>query len=348
MGFKVVNVFTLPEADFGDELLAPFDATLIKGMWRTEEEIIAHASDADAIIGVVSIQPFNRRLLSALSRCRVIAGIGIGYDSTDVEAATELGIAVTNVPDYCLDEVSGLAITYMLALGHRLFQIDRAVRGRRIAFTMDKKALDEIAFPIFRMRDQTLGIVGLGKIGTVTALKAQGLGMHVIAYDPYVLGPVMESRGVKPVDFDTLIRESDFISIHTPLTSETRNMFGYEQFKKMKRTAYFINTARGGCVDQPGLVQALKEGLIAGAGIDVTVDEPIAPENPLLMMANVILTGHSAWYSITSEADVNRRPMTQVVQALRGQLPLYTVNTDVKERWMMRWGKKEIGSANGF
>ena len=340
MGFKVVNIFTLPEADFGEELLDPFGATLIKGMWKTEEEIIAHAHDADAVIGVVSIQPFNRRLLTALSRCRVIAGLGIGYDKTDLEAATELGIAVTNVPDYCLDEVSGLAITYMLALGHRLLQIDRAVRERQIAFTMNKKALDEIAYPMFRMQDQTLGVVGFGKIGTLTALKARGLGMRVIAYDPYVLRPVMESRGAKPVDFDTLLKESDFISIHTPLTSETRNMLGYEQFKKMKRTAYFINTARGGCVDQPGLIQALKEGLIAGAGIDVTVDEPIVPENPLLAMTNVILTGHSAWYSVTSEADVNRRPMTQVVQAFGGQLPLYTVNTDVRTKWMTRWGKK--------
>ena len=339
MGFKVVNVFDLPESDFGGELLDPIGATLVKGMWRAEEEIIAHAHDADAIIGVVSIQPFNRRLLSALSRCRVIAGIGIGYDKTDLEAATELGIAVTNVPDYCLDEVSGLAITYMLALGHRLLQIDRAVRKRRIAFTMDKKALDEIAYPMFRMREQTLGIVGLGKIGTVTALKARGLGMRVIAYDPYVLRPVMESRGVKPVDFDTLLRESDFISIHTPLTSETRNLFGYEQFKKMKRTAYFVNTARGGCMDQGGLIQALEEALIAGAGIDVTVDEPIVPENPLLTLSNVILTGHSAWYSVTSEADLYRRPMTQVVQALQGEYPLYTVNPDVKKKWMTRWSK---------
>ncbi len=340
MGFKVANIFNLPEADFGDELLDPLGATLVKGMWRTEEEIIAHAHDADAIIGVVSIQPFNRRLLTALPRCRVIAGIGIGYDKTDLEAATELGIAVTNVPDYCLDEVSGLAITYMLALGHRLLQIDRAVRERRIVFTMDKKALDEIARPMFRMRDQTLGIVGLGKIGTVTALKARGLGMRVIAYDPYILRPVMESRGVTPVDFDTLLRESDFISIHIPLTSETRNMFGYEQFKTMKQTAYFINTARGGCVDQVGLIRALEEARIAGAGIDVTVDEPIAPDNPLLTLSNVILTGHSAWYSVTSEVDLNRRPMTQVVQALRGEYPLYTVNTDVKNTWMTRWSKR--------
>ncbi len=340
MGFKVVNCFPLPEVDFGDELLDAFAATLVKGMWMTEEEIIAHAHDADAVIGGVSIQPFNRRLLTALPRCRVIAGIGIGYEKTDLEAATDLGMAVTNVPDYCLDEVSGLAITYMLALGHRLLQIDRAVRERRIVFTVDKRALNEIASPMFRMRDQTLGIVGFGKIGTVTALKARGLGMRVIAYDPYVLRPVMESRGVTPVDFETLLKESDFISLHTPLTSETSNLFGYEQFKAMKRTAYFINTARGGCVDQAGLIRALREGLIAGAGIDVTVDEPIAPENPLLTMTNVILTGHSAWYSVTSEADLYRRPMTQVVRALKGEFPAYTVNTDVKTKWMARWGKK--------
>ena len=340
MGFKVVNVFRLPDVDFGDELLVPLGATLVNGMWMKAEEIVAQCHDADALIGVVSIQPFNRPLMSGLPKCRIIAGIGIGYDKTDLEAATELGIAVTNVPDYCLDEVSGLAVGMMLALGHKMLQVDRAVREERVVFTVNKKALDEIARPMFRMREQTVGIVGLGKIGTVTALKARGLGMRVMAYDPYVLRPVMESRGVTPVDFDTLLRESDFISIHTPLTSETISMFGYEQFKKMKRTAYFINTARGGCMDQPGLIRALKERLIAGAGIDVTIDEPIAKDNPLLGMTNVILTGHSAWYSVTSEVDLYRRPMTQVIQGLQGEFPAYTVNADVRTKWMARWGKR--------
>lgn len=341
MKFKVVNIFGQPDLDFGDDLLDPSAATLIKGLWMTEEEIIAQAHDADALIGVVSIHPFNRRLLKALPRCRLIAGIGIGYDKTDLEAATELGIAVTNVPDYCLDEVSGTAVSLMLALGHRLFPIDKAVRERRVVFTTDRKALNEIAKPIFRMQDQTLGVVGLGKIGFVTALKTRGLGMRVIAYDPYVLGPVMESRGVKPVDFETLLRESDFISIHTPLTVETSNLFGYQEFKKMKPTAYFINTARGGCVEPEGLKRALREGLIAGAAIDVTVDEPIAPDNELLTMPNVILTGHSAWYSITADKDLHRRPMTQVVRALNGEWPDYTVNDAVKPKWMARWGKKD-------
>ena len=205
MNWRIVNINERPGTDFAYELLEPCDATLVRGIWMTEEEIIAQAKDADAIIGTVSQQPFNRRLLTALTRCRVIAGIGTGYDTVDIEAATELGIAVTNVPDYCIDEVSGLAITLMLALGHRLLQIDRAVKERGISFVKNKRALDEIAYPMFRMRDQTLGIVGLGKIGSVTALKAKGLGMRVIAYDPYVLGPVMESRGVTPVDFDTLL-----------------------------------------------------------------------------------------------------------------------------------------------
>lgn len=343
MGFKVVNVFRAPDVDFGEELLNPLGAELINGVWRKEEEIIQQCQDADAVIGVVSVQPFTRRLLAALPRCRVIAGIGIGYDQTDVEAATELGIAVTNVPDYCLDEVSGLAIAMMLALGHRMLEIDRAVRARRVVFNTDKKSLDAIASPMFRMRDQTLGIVGLGKIGTATALKAKGLGMRVIGCDPYVLKPVMESRGVIPVDFDTLLGESDFITVHTPLNAETKEMFGAAQFAKMKPTAYFINTARGGCMDQRALIEALRDKRIAGAGIDVTIEEPIAADNPLLEMANVILTGHSAWYSVTSERDLYRRPMTQALQALQGEFPAYAVNPEAKGQWLARWGAARQG-----
>jgi D-3-phosphoglycerate dehydrogenase len=164
--------------------------------------------------------------------------------------------------------------------------------------------------------------------------------MRVMAYDPYVLGPVMESRGVKPVDLDTLLRESDFISLHTPLTPETSNMIGYEEFKKMKPTCYFINTARGGCVDQAALIRALQEGLIAGAGIDVTVDEPIAADNPLITMPNVILTGHSAWYSNSADFEIFYKPMTQVVAALKGEWPVYAVNPEVEKQWLEKWGKK--------
>ncbi|MGZ3493862.1 MAG: C-terminal binding protein [Thermodesulfobacteriota bacterium] len=340
MEFKVVHTCPIEGVDLGEKLLEPFNASLVKGMWITEEEIIRNGEDADAVIGVVSLHPFTRKVLKALPKCRIVAGMGIGFNTTDLDAATEYGIVVTNVPDYCLDEVSGLAIGLMLTLGHKIPQLDKAVRERQINLTMDRKAVTEIARPIFRMRNQTVGIIGFGKIGTSTALKAKGLGMRVIAYDPYVLGPVMESHGVKPVDMDTLLTDSDFISIHTPLSAETTNMIGEKEFRKMKHTCYFVNTARGGCVDQGALVRALQENLIAGAGIDVTIDEPISPRNPLLKMQNVILTGHAAWYSTSSEIEVHYKPMTQVISALKGEWPLYAVNPEVKKSWMDKWGRK--------
>jgi D-3-phosphoglycerate dehydrogenase len=338
MSFGVVHTYALPGVDHGDALLESLDAKLVKGVWLTEDEIISNTKDADAIIGVVSRQPFNRRVLKTLRNCRIIAGIAIGFEAVDVAAANEFRIAVTNVPDYCLDEVSGLAIGLMLALGHKMLQIDKAVRERQITFIGGRQAAEEFGYPMFRMRDQTLGIVGLGKIGTATARKARGLGMRVIAYDPYVFDGVMESHRVKPVDFDTLLRESDFISLHTPLTPETRNMFGYKAFKKMKPTCYFINTARGKCVDEPALITALQEGLIAGAGIDVTAEEPIAADNLLIKMPNVILTGHSAFYSTASDAELFYKPMTQVAMALRGKWPLYGLNPEIKGAWLQKWG----------
>ena len=340
MSFKVVHTYALTGVDHGEVLIKSLDATLIKGMWLKVDDIIRNTRDADAVIGVISRQPFNRRVLETLANCRIIAGIAIGFEAVDLAAATEFGIAITNVPDYCMDEVSGLAMGLMLALGHKMPQIDKAVRERQVNFTGGRQAIEEIGYPIFRMRDQTLGIVGLGKIGTATALKAQGLGLTVTAYDPYVLAGVMESHGVRPVGLETLLRESDFISLHTPLTPETHNMISYEEFKKMKPTCYFINTARGKCVDEPALIKALEKGLIAGAGIDVTVEEPIAADNPLIEMPNVILTGHSAFYSTTSDSEIFFKPMTQVVMALKGEWPLYGLNPEVKEMWLKRWGKE--------
>jgi D-3-phosphoglycerate dehydrogenase len=340
MSFKVVHTYALRGVDHGDELLKSINATLIKGIWSTEGDIISNTKGADAVIGAVSRQPFTRRVLETLTNCRILAGIAIGFESVDLKAAEKCGIAVTNVPDYCLDEVSGLAIGFMLALGHKIFQIDKAVRKRQINFTYSRQAVEEIGHPMFRMRDQILGIMGLGKIGTATAIKARGLGMRVIAYDPYVLDGIMESHGVKPVDLDTLLRESDFISLHTPLTSETHNMIGYEQFKNMKHTCYFINTARGGCVDESALIRALQEDLIAGAGIDVTVEEPIGADNPLIKIPNVILTGHSAFYSMSSDRELFYKPVTQAVMALKGEWPMYGLNPEIREAWLQKWGRK--------
>lgn len=340
MAFKVANALHIPGIDYGETLLDPLDATMTNGKWLTEDEIIDHAGDMDALICIGPVQPITARVFDALTTCRIVASLAIGYDRIDLDAATAGGIVVTNAPDYCLDEVSSQAIALMMALGRKLFSLDRAVKSEhRLIIPPDREAVNEIAHPIFRICDQTLGIIGLGKIGTATALKAKGLGMRVIAYDPYVFGPVMRTRGVEPVDFDTLLKESDYLSVHALLNDETREMIGYPEFKKMKPTSYFINTARGEIVDEKALLKALNEGLIAGAGLDVLANEPLQKDNPLFEMQNVILTGHSAWYSTASDSEFWQKAMTQVAMALRGEWPIYAVNPEVKDRWIERWGR---------
>ena len=343
MKFKVVHTLVYSGMTYGEDLLGPLEAGMVTGRWVGEDDLIANAHDADAIICVSPAQNWTPRVLTALSRCRIVATLSIGYDRIPLDAATKMAIAVTNVPDYCIDEVSNQAIAFMMALGRKLFQIDRAVKERQILLTPgNRTGLAEIAYPVFRLRGQTLGIIGFGKIGTAVALKAKGLGLRVIAYDPYVFGAVMLSHGVEPAGLDALLSQSDFMSIHATLTDETRGMIGPEQFKKMKATCYLINTARGGIIQQASLVEALQCGLIAGAGLDVTADEPIPADDPILKLPNVILTGHSAWYSNTSDSPSEywHKPMTQVVMALKGEWPTYAVNPEVKQKWLVKWSKK--------
>lgn len=343
MKFKVVHTLVDSGMTYGEDLLGPLEAGMVTGRWVGEDDLIANAHDADAIICVSPAQNWTPRVLTALSKCRIVATLSIGYDRISLDAATKMAIVITNVPDYCIDEVSNQAISFMMALGRKLFQIDRAVKEKQILLTPgNRTGLAEIAHPIFRLRGQTLGIIGFGKIGTAVALKAKGLGLRVSAYDPYVFGAVMLSHGVEPADLNTLLCQSDFISINATLTDETKGMIGPEQFKKMKPTSYLINTARGGIIQQSSLVEALERGLIAGAGLDVTADEPIRADDPILKLSNVILTGHSAWYSTTSDSPSEywHKPMTQVVMALKGEWPAYAVNPEVKQKWLVKWSKK--------
>lgn len=336
MSFKVVYTAYMQGKKSGEEQLAPLDVEIVKGMWQTEDDLIANCSDADAIVGYLSRQPFTRKVIEKLSNCRIIAGSAIGFETIDLEAASEHGIAVTNVPDYCLDEVSGRAIALMLALSYKITIIDRTVKEQQVGlFGM----LDKVA-PVFRTHGQTLGVIGCSKIGTATALKAKGLGMRIIAYDPYIFGGYLKTLGIEPVDLDTLLAESDFITLHVPSTPETDNLMNSEQFKKMKRTAYLINTSRGSVVNEPDLIKALQDKVIAGAGLDVTAKEPVEKDNPLITMPNVILTGHSAWYSVEAQAEMAVKPVSQVVVALNGQWPLFAVNPQARRSWLEKWGKK--------
>jgi D-3-phosphoglycerate dehydrogenase len=341
MGFKVVNSIYNPLMDYGEHQLASLDVSLAKGYWRTEEDLIQNTSDADGVICAPG-QPWTPRVIRSLSRCRILASSAIGYDMIDLNAAAGRGIVVTNVPDYCIDEVSNQVIALLMALARRLFPIDKGVREKQAHIIPgNREVVEGLAYPVFRLSDQTIGILGFGRIGTAVALKARGLGMRVISHDPYVFGAVMKIHGAEPVDLDTLLRNSDYISINAYLSEETRGMFDDGAFKKMKPTSYLINTARGGIVDQPALVRALQEGRIAGAGLDVTAIEPIPFDDPILTCPNVILTGHSAWYSVTSDSAPEHwhKAMGQIAVALQKKWPIYAVNPEVKQQWLEKWGK---------
>ena len=341
MAFKVINSVYSPELEFGETFLEAKDVELVNGRWLNEAELMQHTSDADAILCSGPIQAWTPQVIQTLKKCRILASLGIGYDSIHLKTASDMGIVVTNIPDYCIDEVSGHTIAMILALGRKLFQIDKIVRDHHVNFVPPRReTIGDFIRPIYRFRDQTVGILGMGKIGTATALKAKGLGMRVIAYDPYVLKEVMFSHGVEPVDFETLLEDSDYLSIHAWLSDETRQMIGEDAFSKMKSTAFLINTARGEIIDQPALIRALEEGSIAGAGLDVTSDDPIASDNPMIKMDQVIFSGHSAWYSIASDSGPMfwHKAMEQVVLALDGAWPTYAVNPEVKAKWFERWG----------
>jgi D-3-phosphoglycerate dehydrogenase len=342
MTFKVVNTIQLPGVDFGGHLLQGMDAVFEEKPGRTEEEIVAAAADADAVICSGPVQPWTSRVIEALNQCRIIASLGVGYDRIDLDKATEKGIVVTNIPDYCIDEVSAHTVALVMALGRGLFRTDDMVRKQHVNFVPpSRKALDAGFRPLFRMSEQTVGVLGFGKIGTATALKVRGLGMRVIACDPYVYVPIIHSHGVEAVDFGTLLEQSDYICINASLTSETMGLFNNTAFKKMKPTAFLINTARGEIVDEQALAEALRAGWIAGAGLDVTVNDPIPEGDPLLDLPNVILTGHSAWYSETADSEDHfwHRAMDQVVKTLKGIWPDYAVNAEVRKQWVEKWCK---------
>lgn len=303
-----------PNLDPEREVLAGLDVDLRVAQARTPAEVAEVARGADAVLNCYA--PIPADVIAGLDRCRVIARYGIGVDTVDLAAATARGIPVTNVPDYCIDEVSDHALGLLLALARKIPYLDRAVRAGE--WEMRR------AIPIRRIRGRTLGLVGFGKIPRALAPKAQALGLAVLATDPYVRAADAAAAGVRLVDFDRLLAESDFISVHAPLTGETRGMFGAAAFAAMKPTAYLINTARGPLIDHDALVDALRQGRIAGAGLDVTPIEPLPSESPLRRMENVILTPHTAFYSEESLRELQTKAAEEVARALRGE-PLRSV-----------------------
>ena len=269
-------------------------------------EVREAARNADALM--VTTQPVPDDLIASLDRCRIISRVGTGLDAIALDAAAERGIWVTYVPDYSIDEVSTHAITLMLALARSLPPLLASSRAGK----WDGRDIRTV----YRLSGQVLGVVGCGRIGQAAAAKGRGLGLRVIGYDPYMEPQKLRDLGIEPVDFDTLLETSDFITLHSPLTDANRHIMNATSLAKMKPTAYLINTARGPLIDEDALVEAVRSGQIAGAGLDVLTVEPPPSDHPLLHEPRIIVTPHTAWYSEAAKVDVRVRGAEEVVRVL--------------------------------
>jgi D-3-phosphoglycerate dehydrogenase len=271
---------------------------------------------ADGII--TEMHAFTDEMLAQFEHCRIIACASTGFDYVDLAAAARRGIWVTNCPGYCTDEVATHTLALLLSQARRLPQVRQLVRNGE----WDPRPVR----PIPHVAGQTLGLIGWGRIGRAVASKARGLGFQVLADDPYVEPAVMEAAGVRPADRQTLLRESDYVSLHTPLTAETRGMIDEAALSQMKPSAYLINTARGALVDEAALAGAVRAGRIAGAALDVLSVEPPAADHPLLQDDRIFVTPHSAWCSEESDAAVWEWAALQVALVLSGERPQWNVN----------------------
>lgn len=301
-------------------VLAEIGATIELAASPDAADILAVAAGADGLM--VTFATIDRATIEAMPNCKVIGRYGIGVDNIDIEAATEAGIQVCFVPDYCLDEVSDHAMALLLSLARKVPFGNRLVQGGQW------NAAD--VAPIRRLRGRTFGLVGLGKIPQALIPKARAFGLSVIAFDPYMSAEMAAGLGVELVSFEDLLAGADYISIHAPLTDETRNLFSTDAFRRMKPEALLINTARGPLVDEAALAAALDAGEIAGAALDVVSTEPPAADMPLLGRDNVILTPHTAFYSVDALNDLQTKAARDVLAVLNGKPPVYPVNKPAK------------------
>jgi D-3-phosphoglycerate dehydrogenase len=294
--------------------MAGFDAEV--EFIRDREEFIKVAAKADAVITADS--KIDRSIIENLVKCKIIVRQGIGFDNIDIKAAAEKNIIVCNVPDYCTDEVSDHTIALILSLVRKVPVYSGLVKNG----IWDIKSVS----PIRRLSTLVLGLAGFGKIAREVARKAKPFGFRIMAFDPYVSPQLAEECGVDLVNFEDLIKESDIISIHVPLSKETLHLFDKTKFNLMKPTAYIVNTGRGPLINEKDLYEALKNNRLAGAALDVLEQEPPQKDNPLLALENVIVTPHAAFYSEESYIDLRRKAVQEVKRVLSNQPPLNQVN----------------------
>jgi D-3-phosphoglycerate dehydrogenase len=256
---------------------------------------------------------WDRQMVERLESCEILVACSVGLDWLDVESATECGIAVCNLPEFCTDEVADHTIALLLACVRKISRLDRRVRSG----TWDRAILE----PMPRLRGKTLGLVGLGRIARAVAERTSSFGMTSVAYDPYVDAAAAKQAGVELLDLTELCGRADVVSCHVPLLASTSRLIGEAQFRAMKPSAYFVNTSRGGVVDEAALVRALEGGWIRGAGLDVLQHEPPEPDNPLLSLENVVLTPHMASFSDEVIDEIPRLAVAAALAVLEGGTP---------------------------
>jgi D-3-phosphoglycerate dehydrogenase / 2-oxoglutarate reductase len=292
-------------------------AELILAQIKEEEDLIRVCKDADGLLNQYAL--LTRKVLEKLLKCKVIGRYGVGIDSVDLKAATDLGIIVSNVPDYCVDEVADQALSMILALIRKTVFFDQKVKSDQWDFRQGR--------PIHRIKGKTLGLIGGGRIGLEVAKRISAFGARVITFDPYIQ---KAPEGIQLMDFDTVLKESDFISIHCPLNESTRHLLGENEFQKMEKKPLIINTSRGPIIDEMALIQALTKRQVSGAGLDVLEKEPPDLQNPLLKMENVIIAPHISFYSEESISELKRRTAENVSSVLLEKWPRSVVNQEVK------------------
>lgn len=308
------------------QILAPLNATLVAAKTGEEDEL---AELADGVEGILTNwKRVSRKVIESAPGCKAIIRYGVGLDNIDVQFATESGIVVANVPEYCLEEVSDHALALLFALARKITVFDRATKNGIYDL--------RLGTPFYRLHGKTLGLVGLGKIGIVVARKALGLGLKVIAFSRSGKSAQIGTETVEAVTVSELLRRSDYVSLHVPLTPETRHLFNKEAFRQMKPTAFLVNTARGDVIDSSALLSALNDNLIAGAGLDVLPKEPPDADDPLLRHPKTIITPHAAFNSEESLEELRTTAATEMRDILQGKKPEFFVNPGVLKKPSLR------------
>jgi D-3-phosphoglycerate dehydrogenase / 2-oxoglutarate reductase len=317
-GTVAVTDHPFRDLDIERSILEPHGYRVAEHQCSTTDEVAEACADAVGVLNTYA--PMTADVIGRLERCRAIGRYGVGVDTIDLEAATARGILVSNVPDYCVEEVALHTIALLLSAHRRVVQGDRLVRGGKWG------ALT--AGPVRRLEGQLLGLIGCGRIPRAVAGKARALGLRVAAYDPFVPDDEWPEGVERYADLGELAADADFLSVHAPLTDETRHMVDEAVLRRMAEHAVLVNTARGPLVDTEALDRALAEGWIGGAALDVLEAEPPPPDLPLLRRDDLVVTAHQAFYSEEALRELQRKAAENLLDALAGRRPRYLVNAE--------------------